>query len=110
IYFRAGFSADDIIVSKLFKTDGTPGGTKEVTLNGFKSIGGGPLFFRGQLLLGLEDPNISTELFGIVLDACPDDPAKISLGACGCGVADTDTDNNGTIDCLTNLQLKLLSS
>ncbi len=32
-------------------------------------------------------------------DACPDDPNKTDPGVCGCGVADTDTDNDGTPDC-----------
>ena len=33
------------------------------------------------------------------VDACPDDPNKSSPGICGCGVADTDTDGDGTADC-----------
>ena len=33
------------------------------------------------------------------LDQCPDDPNKIQPGVCGCGVADTDTDSDGTADC-----------
>ncbi len=32
-------------------------------------------------------------------DLCPDDPEKTSPGACGCGVPDTDADNNGVADC-----------
>lgn len=32
-------------------------------------------------------------------DGCPDDPAKTSPGACGCGHPDTDTDGDGTPDC-----------
>jgi hypothetical protein len=32
-------------------------------------------------------------------DQCPDDPNKIAPGICGCGVADTDSDNDGTPDC-----------
>jgi hypothetical protein len=32
------------------------------------------------------------------IDLCPDDP-KFDPGVCGCGVADTDTDNDGTLDC-----------
>ena len=34
------------------------------------------------------------------IDACPDDPLKMSPGACGCGIADTDGDTDGTPDCL----------
>jgi hypothetical protein len=39
---------------------------------------------------------------GIVADGCPSDPAKTEAGLCGCGVPDsaTDTDGDGTIDCL----------
>ena len=32
------------------------------------------------------------------IDACDDDAAKTEEGACGCGVADTDTDEDGTAD------------
>lgn len=32
-------------------------------------------------------------------DGCPNDPAKTSPGACGCGQPDTDTDADGTPDC-----------
>ncbi|MCB9738681.1 MAG: thrombospondin type 3 repeat-containing protein [Deltaproteobacteria bacterium] len=32
-------------------------------------------------------------------DACPDDPNKTEAGICGCGVADDDTDGDGTVDC-----------
>jgi len=35
---------------------------------------------------------------GDVCDGCPDDPAKINPGICGCGVPDTDTDGDGTPD------------
>lgn len=36
---------------------------------------------------------------GDACDLCPNDPAKTAPGACGCGVADTDTNNNGIADC-----------
>jgi hypothetical protein len=32
-------------------------------------------------------------------DGCPNDPNKITSGICGCGVADTDSDNDGVPDC-----------
>ena len=32
-------------------------------------------------------------------DGCPNDPAKTDPGLCGCGVADTDSDDDGTADC-----------
>jgi hypothetical protein len=36
------------------------------------------------------------------IDLCPNDPDKIDPGECGCGVPDTDTDNDGTPDCNDN--------
>ena len=33
-------------------------------------------------------------------DACPGDPLKDAPGICGCGVADSDANNNGVLDCL----------
>jgi len=33
-------------------------------------------------------------------DGCPVDPAKVAPGACGCGVFDTDSDSDGTADCV----------
>jgi predicted acyltransferase (DUF342 family) len=38
--------------------------------------------------------------FGDACDDCPDDPDKVKQGECGCGVADVDEDNDGTLDCL----------
>ncbi|TNF38263.1 MAG: DUF5011 domain-containing protein [Deltaproteobacteria bacterium] len=32
-------------------------------------------------------------------DLCPDDPNKTEPGVCGCGVADTDSDADGALDC-----------
>lgn len=34
-----------------------------------------------------------------VVDLCPDDPNKTAPGTCGCGIPDTDTDNDGVADC-----------
>ncbi len=35
-------------------------------------------------------------------DQCPDDPNKTEPGVCGCGVADDDSDSDGTLDCNDN--------
>lgn len=35
-----------------------------------------------------------------VHDECPSDPAKLVPGQCGCGIADTDGDADGTADCV----------
>jgi len=32
-------------------------------------------------------------------DNCPNDPAKVDPGICGCGVSDADSDTDGTADC-----------
>ena len=37
-----------------------------------------------------------------ITDECPSDPNKNTLGACGCGVADTDRDVDMTPDCYDN--------
>ena len=34
------------------------------------------------------------------IDDCPEDPDKTAPGVCGCGVADLDSNANGTIDCV----------
>ncbi len=35
-----------------------------------------------------------------LVDQCPNDPAKVVPGTCGCGAADSDGDADGTADCL----------
>jgi hypothetical protein len=37
-----------------------------------------------------------------VQDGCPEDPAKIVPGGCGCGVIDADGDGDGVLDCHDN--------
>ncbi len=39
---------------------------------------------------------------GETCDECPNDPNKTEPGKCGCGVADTDIDGDGTPDCTDN--------
>jgi len=36
------------------------------------------------------------------VDLCPEDPDKTDPGTCGCGVPDTDSDGDGTPDCVDN--------
>ncbi|MCJ7602709.1 MAG: hypothetical protein MUO63_14570, partial [Desulfobulbaceae bacterium] len=35
----------------------------------------------------------------IATDLCPEDPLKTAPGTCGCGAADVDSDQDGTMDC-----------
>lgn len=37
--------------------------------------------------------------WGDAYDGCPNDPNKTEPGICGCGVADTDTDSDGVMEC-----------
>ncbi|QTA78941.1 Immunoglobulin-like fold-containing protein [Desulfonema limicola] len=48
--------------------------------------------FNASVSAVFEPQNIS-------YDNCPDDPNKTEPGECGCGIPDTDTDNDGTYDC-----------
>jgi Thrombospondin type 3 repeat len=41
-------------------------------------------------------------IFAARTDECPSDPNKSVPGQCGCGVADTDSDSDGTADCNDN--------
>ena len=41
-------------------------------------------------------------------DSCPSDPNKTAPGVCGCGVADTDANKNGVIDCQGSLELRTI--
>ena len=56
---------------------------------------------------GYGDPNVSTlsciQPQGYVAnddDNCPYDPDKTDPGICGCGTPDTDSDGDGTLDCI----------
>jgi hypothetical protein len=51
------------------------------------------LFGLCMALMGLACPGA---------DQCPDDPDKTEPGVCGCGVPDTDTDEDGVADCIDN--------
>lgn len=41
-------------------------------------------------------------------DNCPSDPQKLEPGLCGCGINDSDSNNNGITDCKANQEFKLL--
>jgi Tol biopolymer transport system component len=42
----------------------------------------------------------SARLYTVASDACPADPKKMKPGTCGCGLSDTDTDNDTVPDCI----------
>ncbi len=44
--------------------------------------------------------NIAVTASAPLVDNCPDDPNKLDPGFCGCGVPDTDSDGDGTPDCI----------
>lgn len=44
--------------------------------------------------------NTNTNENNTQTDVCPNDPNKTSPGICGCGIPDTDTDRDGTPDCV----------
>jgi len=52
-------------------------------------------------LSSITDINVCIKAF-TATDHCPNDPYKIESGICGCGVPDTDTDEDGTPDCNDN--------
>lgn len=43
---------------------------------------------------------------GSACEACPEDPQKIEVGGCGCGVEDIDSNNNKVFDCDINGEVK----
>ena len=61
--------------------------------------------YYGHMVASIGDAEFkrSSESFLITgVDNCPNDPNKTEPGICGCGVADTDTDADGTPDCNDN--------
>ena len=55
---------------------------------------------HGHVVYLEQDSNSLIYLTNSDADLCPDDPAKTEPGQCGCGVADTDSDGDGTADCV----------
>lgn len=54
---------------------------------------------------GISNQNFTGFLFTCDFDECVDDATKLVPGACGCGVPDTDADNDGTPDCNDECEL-----
>jgi len=57
------------------------------------------LVFEVTVEDGFGGQSATTVSFDVIIDECPDDPAKLVPGVCGCGVADVDSDNDGALDC-----------
>jgi hypothetical protein len=54
----------------------------------------------GQTVQRSAPPDRDGDEVADVADACPDDPDKSAPGVCGCGVLDSDIDQDGLLDCL----------
>jgi hypothetical protein len=71
-------------------------GAGDVNADGYDDVIIGALRYR-------TDPSNSSSMVGRVVvigDGCPNDSKKGAAGQCGCGTPDTDTDNDGTADCI----------
>ena len=89
--------------SELWMSDGTEAGTKLVSE--FKPAGksGAPANFtvlNGTLYFTAANETNGDELWKLTVDKCLADPFKLESGTCGCGTPDTDSDGDGTPDCL----------
>jgi hypothetical protein len=52
------------------------------------------------LLIFGSTPSLGSEVWSVPTDFCPSDSAKLYPASCGCGVAETDSDGDGTPNCL----------
>ena len=95
-YMTAVFAAEDAVGIPLEKV--TPGGVAHYTLGGYldATLVGAYAYLEQQVTynrFNLSHAPCDGD------DECPNDPNKTTPGVCGCGVADTDTDGDGTPDC-----------
>jgi hypothetical protein len=68
-------------------------GQEAITVRSLRVVGDTLLIFGST-------PSRGAEVWSTPVDSCPNDSAKLYGGSCGCGVADTDFDRDGTPDCL----------
>jgi hypothetical protein len=52
-----------------------------------------------ELTVSLAAGGAVSDTVTVTSDGCPGDPNKVVAGVCGCGVADFDSDGDGTLDC-----------
>jgi len=62
----------------------------------------GDLILNGGAFGATATITFCTEAAGGIIDNCPNDPNKTEAGLCGCGIVDTDSDNDNTPDCDDN--------
>ncbi len=65
---------------------------ENIEVNSLRVVGDTVLIFGST-------PSQGAEVWSVPVDSCPNDTNKLYAGSCGCGVADTDTDRDGTPDC-----------
>ena len=107
----AFFSALDLFVlsrnggdqTGLYETDGTAAGTRlvsEVAPSGFGADIASLRNVNNRLFFSADNRTSGQEPWSYNPDQCPSDSSKGVAGVCGCGVADTDSDSDGTLNCL----------
>ncbi len=57
---------------------------------------------NGYLFFNSRDLSLGSEPWGVLIDECPEDSAKLEPGVCGCGIVEdaADNDSDGTPNCL----------
>lgn len=94
----------DVLGGKMYYTDNSASSVFKANLDGSAAEGitGGQGMLTG---IALEiTPDLDFDRVPETEDSCDLDPLKISLGICGCGVADLDVNSNQVIDCLAEEQ------
>lgn len=66
---------------------------EDITVSALRIVGDTLLIFGST-------PSRGAEVWSTPVDSCPNDSAKLYAGTCGCGIADTDSDRDGTPDCI----------